>query len=183
MEDVPEAINVTSYYTRAPEEPVSVRTPVFRNIAIGDMTIIRSPSVASIEGLPEMPVDGLQISNVTASGKKGLTAYNTRALRLHNVEVNAESGPAFLVRDSRELELDGVTTRAPLAGTPAIRLDRCPDTIVRGSRAYAGTGTFLSVAPGESKGVAMEGNVLGAAQKAVEEQAADFWKAAAARAR
>jgi polygalacturonase len=181
MEDVPEAINVTSYYTRAPEEPVSVRTPVFRNIAIGDMTIIRSPSVASIEGLPEMPVDGLQISNVTASGRKGLTAYNTRALRLHNVEVNAESGPAFLVRDSRELELDGVTTRAPLAGTPAIRLDRCPDAIVRGSRAYAGTGTFLSVAPGESKGVAMEGNVLGAAQKAVEEQAADFWKPAAAR--
>jgi hypothetical protein len=34
------------------------------------------------------------------------------------------------------------------------------------------------VAPGESQGVAMEGNVLGAARKALEEAAGDFWKAA-----
>jgi polygalacturonase len=181
MEDVGEAINVTNYYTRAPEEPVSARTPVFRNIAVSNMTINRSSVVANIEGLPEMPVDGLQISNVTASGKTGLKAYNTRALELDNVQVNAESGPAFLVRDSRELDLDGVSTRAPLAGTPAIRLDRCPGAIVRSSKAYAGTGTFLSVAPGEAKGVTMGGNMLGAARKAVEEAAADFWKAAGAR--
>jgi hypothetical protein len=154
---------------------------VFRNIAIGNMTINRSASVASIEGLPEMPVDGLQISNLTASGKTGLKAYNTRALELHNVQVNAGNGPAFLVRDSRELELDGVSTRMPVAGTPAIRLDRCPGAIVRGSKAYAGTGTFLSVGPGEGKGVVLEGNILGAARKAVEEAAADFWKAASAR--
>ena len=35
IEDTPDpAIEVTNYYTRAPDEPVSVRTPVFRNIAI-----------------------------------------------------------------------------------------------------------------------------------------------------
>ena len=41
------------------------------------------------------------------------------------------SGPAFLVRDSKQLELDGVTTRKPLADTPVIRLDHCPGAIVR----------------------------------------------------
>ena len=176
MTDVPEAINVTNYYTRGPEEPVSERTPIFRNIAIGNMTINRSPTIINIEGLPEMPVSGLQISNIIATGKTGMKAYNTLGLELHNVQVNAETGPAFLVRDSKELLLDGVSTRTPVAGSPVIRLDRCPDAIVRGSRAFTGTGVFLSAAPGELKGIVLEGNVLAKAQKAAVEAIEDFWK-------
>ena len=181
MNDVGEGINVTNYYTKAPGEPVSARTPVFRNIVVSNMTIQRAGAVGTVEGLPEMPVDGLQIANIVASGKAGLSAYNTRALELRHVQVNVESGPAFLVRDSRDLELDGVETRTPVEGTPVIRLDRCPGAIVRGGKAYAGTGTYLSVAPGEAKGVAMEGNALGAARKAMEEAVGNFWKASEAR--
>jgi polygalacturonase len=176
MVDVPEAINVTNYYTRSPEEPVSERTPIFRNIAISNMTINRSPVMINIEGLPEMPVSGLQISNIIASGKTGMKAYNTLGLELHNVQVNAETGPAFLIRDSKELLLDQVSTRTPVVGMPVIRLDRCPDAIVRDSRAFTGTGVFLSVAPGELKGITLESNVLVKAQKAAVEAIADFWK-------
>jgi hypothetical protein len=75
------------------------------------------------------------------------------------------------VRDSKDLELDGVTTSKPLAGEPVVRLERCPGAIVRASRAFAGTGTFLSVPPGELKNVVLEGNVLGSAQKPTEEAA------------
>jgi hypothetical protein len=57
-----------------------------------------------------------------------------------------------------------------------IRLDHCPGAIVRGSKAFAGTGTFLSVAPGEMKSVVTEGNTLGNARKATEEATADFWQ-------
>jgi hypothetical protein len=57
-----------------------------------------------------------------------------------------------------------------------IRLDRCPGAIVRASRAFAGTGTFLAVAPGELKSIVLEGNVLGNARKATEENADDIWK-------
>ena len=183
MDNVGEGINVTNYYTRAPEEPVSERTPVFRNIAISNMTITGSPVAINVEGLPEMPVTGLQIGNVIASSKAGMKAYNTLGLELHNVQVNAESGPAFLIRDSKELLLDEVSSAKPVAGVPVIRLDRCPDAIVRSSRAFGGTGTFLSVAPGELKSTILEGNVLGKAQKASEEAPMDFWKQVATRQR
>jgi polygalacturonase len=176
MDSVDEAINVTNYYTRGPEEPVSQRTPVFRNIAISNMTINHSPLMINIEGLPEMPVAGLQISDVIASGKVGMRAHDTLAMELHNVQVNPEFGPAFLIRDSKELEMDHVSTRTPVAGSPVIRLDRCPDAIVRGSRASAGTGTFLAAAPGELKGIVLEGNTLGNAKKATEENPEDLWK-------
>jgi polygalacturonase len=176
MDAVDEAINVTNYYTRGPEEPVSQRTPVFRNIAISNMTINHSPLTINIEGLPEMPVTGLQINNVMASGKVGMRAHDTLAMELHNVQVNPEFGPEFLIRDSKDLELDQVSTRTPVAGSPVIRLDRCPGAIVRASRAFAGTGTFLAVAPGELKSIVLEGNALGNAKKATEETADDIWK-------
>ncbi len=77
------------------------------------------------------------------------------------------SGPAFQVQDSRELELDGVSyAQSDSSSAPVIRLENCPNTIVRDSRAFAGTETFLSVAPGELKNITLEGNVLGNAQKA-----------------
>jgi hypothetical protein len=55
-----------------------------------------------------------------------------------------------------------------------IRLDHCPGAIVRNSRASTGTGTFLSVGPGELKTTVVEGNALGQAKKATEESAKDY---------
>ena len=176
MNNVGQAISVTSYYlmegeVRTGAQPVSEKTPVFRNIAISHMTINRSRVAINIEGLPEMPISGLRISDVIASAKIGMKAFNTVAFELHNVQVNAVSGPAFLVQDSKELELDGVSTRKPLPGTPVIRLDRCTGAIVRDSRAHAGTDTFLSVGSGELRNVVLEGNALGSARKPTEEAA------------
>jgi hypothetical protein len=73
------------------------------------------------------------------------------------------------------LELEGVSTRRPLAGVPVIRLDRCRGAIARGSRAFEGTGTFLSVAPGELKSIVFSGNTLADASKAVVETRAGYW--------
>ncbi|MGP8245839.1 MAG: glycoside hydrolase family 28 protein [Bryobacteraceae bacterium] len=179
MEDTGQGINVSNYYlspgeVRTPAQPVTERTPVFRNIDISSMTINRARVAIYIEGLPEMPISGLRISDVVASAKTGMKGFNTAALELHNVQVNADEGPTFVLRDSRETELDGVSTRKPPAGAPVIRLDHCPGTIVRGSKAFAGTGTFLSVAPGEMKSIVLEGNALGSAQKATEESAKEF---------
>jgi polygalacturonase len=124
IEDTPDpAIEVTNYYTRAPDEPVSVRTPIFRNMAISNVTINRCRTAVSIEGLPEMPVEGLRLSDVVANAREGLRAFNTKGLELHNVRINPESGIPFLVRDSTQLDLDGVQTRVPKADTPVVRLD------------------------------------------------------------
>jgi polygalacturonase len=170
MEDVGQAINVTNYYlmegeVRTGEAPVSPRTPVFRNIAIGNMTISGARAAGNIEGLPEMPIEGLRLYNVIVSAKVGLKAYNTVALQVHDVQVNAESGPAFLVRDSNELELDRVTTRKPRPGTPVVRLDRCPGALVRPGMRYGGTAMFLSAGPGELKNLRVEGGPLSSESK------------------
>jgi polygalacturonase len=179
MENVRDAIDVTSYYTMEGEtkesqpEPVSERTPRFRNIAISHMTINHSQTAIGVAGLPEMPIMGLRISDVIASAKIGMRGSYTDGLELHHLQVNAEDGPAFLVRDSKELELDDVSTCQPLTNAPVVRLERCPGAIVQSSRAFTGTGTFLSTPPGELKAMILEGNTLGNAKISTEETTGD----------
>ena len=179
MDHVGQGISVTNYYlmageTRTSEEAVSDRTPIFRNIGISHVSIAHARVAIDVEGLPEMPIEGLRITDVTASGKIGLKSYHTVALALDQVQVDAQNGPAFLLRDSKDLQLNGVATRKPVSGMPVIRLDHCPRAVVSGSRAFPSTGTFLSVAPGELKEVVMVGNALEPARKAAEESAKDF---------
>jgi hypothetical protein len=80
-----------------------------------------------------------------------------------------------LILGAKDLELDDVSSRRPLADMPVVRLDHCPGAIVRDSRAFTGNGTFLSVAPGELKTTVLVGNTLVNARKATEESATDYW--------
>jgi polygalacturonase len=171
IEDTPNpAIEVTNYYTRVPDEPVSERTPIFRNIAISHVTINRCRTAVSIEGLPEMPVENLRLTDVIASAQEGLRAFNTKGLELHNVRIDAASGIPFLIRDSAWLDMDGVQTRAPKSGVPVVRLDRVKAATLRNSIAWSGTEVFLSLAPG------MKGEVAAAPGLSVKEAEADYWK-------
>jgi hypothetical protein len=175
MENVGTGIVVTTSYimggeTGTTQEPVSERTPAFRNIAISHVTIRGAKQVVEIDGLAEMPIRGLRLTDVIGSGRTGLTARYTDALELHQVQINADHGPAFALVAASDLELDAVTTRQPVAGSPVVRLSGTPGAILRNSHAFPGTGIFLSAAPGELRSLSLENNVLGAAATATEER-------------
>lgn len=175
MRNVGTGIVVTSYYvmggeSATKEEPVSRRTPVFRGIAVSNVTIDGAKKAVDIDGLPEMPVRGLRLTDVVASGAAGLSARHTDALELHRVQIDAGRGPAFAIENAANLELDGVTTAAPLPAAPVLRLVRTPGAVLRNSRAFPGTSTFLSVEPGAMKSLHLVGNVLDNARTATEER-------------
>jgi hypothetical protein len=171
------AIEVTNYYTRAPQEPVSERTPVFKNFAISHVTVNRCPIAVDIQGIPEMPVEGLRLTDVVANAKQGLRAFNTSGLELHNVRIDADNGVPFLIRDSKLVDLDGIQTRSPKPNTPVIRLDRVTGVTLRNSLAWPGSAQFISVAPGQKSSVIQIGNDFSAAGKALVEEEADLWRA------
>jgi hypothetical protein len=175
MENVGVGIVVTSYYTMGgevatKEEPVSERTPVFRNIAISNVTIDGAKKVIEIDGLPEMRITALRLTDVAGSGRVGLTARYTDALELHHVQLNADRGPVFAIEAASNLELDGVTARKPMAVSPVLRLTQTPGAVLRDSRAFPGTETFLSAGAGELKSFHFAGNVLDNAKTPMEER-------------
>jgi len=176
MENVGTGIVVTSYYTMGGEgataaEPVSRRTPVFRNIAISNVTISHATRQAvDIEGLPEMPITGLRMTDVVASGSSGLLATYTSALEMHHVNVSADKGPSMKIDSASELLLDDVTSSKPLADEPILRLTASRGAILRDSRAFSGTGIFLSVGAGELNAIQQFGNLLSNAKTPSEER-------------
>jgi hypothetical protein len=166
MENVGQAISISDAgYQMEGEAPdpgagaVSVRTPSFRNIAISHVTIDGAQGLIDVSGIVEMPTTGVHISDVMGTGRRGLVGSYTDDLELHNVQLNVEAGPAFQMTYSTNLELDDVSTRKPVEGAPVIRLEETPGAVVRNSRAYPGTGVFLSTQEGELKDVVMAGNL------------------------
>ncbi|HUV68548.1 MAG TPA: glycoside hydrolase family 28 protein [Terracidiphilus sp.] len=175
MINVGEAITITNYYlmegeTRTSEQSVSIKTPVFRNIAVSNVIVNGAKVLIDVEGLPEMPIADLHISNIIGTGRVGLIGNYSDDLELHNVQLNTEDGPAFQVENSTNLELDDVSTQMPHADAPVIRLDNTPGAIVRNSRAFPSTATFLATAPGELKNLQLDGNLLGNAKIPQEEK-------------
>jgi polygalacturonase len=175
MVNVGTGIVVTSYYVMGGEgttaaEPASVRTPAFRNIAISNVTMSGAKMAVDIEGLPEMRIAGLRLTDVAGSGTTGLLATFTDSLELHHVQVNAEKGAAFRIEDASNLLLDGVSTAKPVADVPVVQLGNAPGAILRDSRAFPGTGVFLSTGKGELKSVTLLDNALEMARVPAEER-------------
>lgn len=160
------------------EGPVTRKTPVLRNIAVSNVIIDSARSLIRVDGIAEMPIEGVHISNVTGTGRTGMEANYTSDLELNHVELSTEAGPAFLVRQSTNVELADVSTRRPVANTPVIRLESSPGAIVRDGAAFARTGIFLSLPEEERKDVALEGNELRKARTPMEVRAAESWPAA-----
>ncbi len=73
MRGVGDALSVSMLYKagdpRTPQ-PVDEGTPRFRNIHLSDITATDIKRAALIEGLPEMPVQGLSISNFVAERRR-----------------------------------------------------------------------------------------------------------------
>jgi polygalacturonase len=73
-------------------EPITDRTPINRNIIIRNVTATNCPSAGTIRGLPEAPITGITLSNVTLSAKTGMNIYHARGIRFTDSKIYVESG-------------------------------------------------------------------------------------------
>jgi polygalacturonase len=139
MENVGEGIVVTSYYvmggeTGTTEEPVSLRTPAFRNIGISHITVTGArKKVVDIDGLPEMPISGLRLIDIVGAGQVGLTARYTDGLELRDVQIDGARGSAFSIESATHLKLEDLSSTKPAAGLPVLRLTNTPGAVIRNS--------------------------------------------------
>jgi hypothetical protein len=102
------AIEITSLYHTEHDVVVAGHTPVFRNLAFSNLTIVNAGQVASIEGLPEQDLEQLRFTDITASGTVGIVCRRADDVELRGVRVEAKSGGPFVLAHVRNLRIDGV---------------------------------------------------------------------------
>jgi len=117
-----EAITLNMFYSDVPPEPVSERTPKFRNIHISGVTG-EAEQAGVLLGLAESPLDDVSLTDIHLTAKKGITIKDARNIRLDGVRIDTASGPAVSAESTENLTLVGVETHAAHAGTPVIVVD------------------------------------------------------------
>ena len=116
MKNVKIPINITSYYPKVPKEdaaqPITPRTPIYRNIHISNLTATSPQSAGFIVGLPECVVSNVVLENVRVTAPKGLTVRNAKAIKLTNATIEAEKGEPFILETNAVVEGLGQQTNS-----------------------------------------------------------------------
>jgi polygalacturonase len=121
-----EAIGFTMYYGgQAPTDanddsvnaerksvPVTEETPQFRDIYIDDVICRGARTAAMFQGLPEMPIRGIHLHNVSFTTETGVVCIDAENITLDHVEIANHKGPVLTVTDTRNTTIDHLTYSA-----------------------------------------------------------------------
>ncbi|MBN1362460.1 MAG: glycoside hydrolase family 28 protein [Sedimentisphaerales bacterium] len=163
-------IYLNMFYTRAPEEPLSERTPAFGNIHFSNITVKGAPVAGYILGLPERPVENVTFTDINMDAETGFQCKDAKGVAFHDVTVNTQKGPALICENTTNLEISGFRSLTPHEGTPIISLTNVRDAYIRGCWAAPHTGTFLALKGAGSSDIFLQGNHLKRAASAVSMQ-------------
>ncbi len=152
-----QAIVLDMQYARTTPEPVSERTPQFRNIHFSNITA-HTNEATFINGLAEMPVESITFQDIQFEAKTGMVIKEAKDIELHNVRITTQTGSSLMVENVKGLEVDGVKTLQPHAGTPVVSLTNAEDVFVHNASAVKGTETYLQLKGGSTKGIVLKSN-------------------------
>ncbi len=156
-----EAIVLNLFYDKDTKaEPVTEKTPVFRNIHMSNITGSNVNKAGAILGISEMPVQNISFSNITMDAKEGFTVSTATDVEFHDVKVNASIGSSFKISDSKNLILDNVGSSTPIIGIPVIKLDDVSNIMITNNFPFNATDIFLEVDGKETKAVYLKNNVF-----------------------
>ena len=124
MKDIPtDAIGFNMYYSGGapipePSGPAESRsratiavdqgTPQVQDIFLKNIVCSGAQRAVQIEGLPEMPIRGIELDNVQISARTGVVCVDAERITLTNLQIIPTSGPVISIKDSREVAIDKV---------------------------------------------------------------------------
>ncbi len=89
-------------------EPVSEETPQFKDIYMKHVICRGAERAALLAGLPEMPLQGIHLQDVTISSDLGAVAMDTRDISMDRVAILPKTGPVFQMSGCRDVLIDSL---------------------------------------------------------------------------
>lgn len=118
------------FYSPMPAEPVSERTPIFRNIHISNVTGNNVNRIGYIAGLEEMPVENISFSNINMTAQEGFKSETAQNIQFHNLDFAVKKGASIAIKSCKDIVLDNVRSSAPLPNQAIIELDKVDNTLI-----------------------------------------------------
>ncbi|KEO74252.1 glycoside hydrolase family 28 protein [Anditalea andensis] len=146
------------YDPNTEEEPVTERTPTFRNIHISNVTGSNVNVAGHVKGITEMPIDNLTFTNINMEAKKGFSVHTATNVEFHNVEISTEEGPSFKIEESENIILNNVKSRKPLENSPVVELVNVSNILIHNNFPMVETPNFLKVGGANSSKIIIKNN-------------------------
>lgn len=89
--------------------PVTVETPVFRNIFVKDIVSRNARRAMFFNGLPEMKIENIQVENAFITAEFGAELSNSNNVKFKNVHVEPENGAALILKDVENFTAENFT--------------------------------------------------------------------------
>lgn len=109
--------------TSSKPEPVSEKTPAFRNIFISDITVSGAYQAVLLQGLPEMNLEHVRLSNLYFRSDRGISIADATDVKIENLIMKVSGGKAVDIYNSKEIAIEELDCN----------LDAPTDVTIRGS--------------------------------------------------
>ncbi len=152
-----QAIVLDMQYAKTNPEPVSERTPRFKNIHFSNITGQTNQAVY-INGLEEMPIENITFNDINLDAKTGFDINNASKIELHNVTVNTEIGPSVKATKVNYLVLAGVKSFTPLPSAAIIDLKNVKDAFIYNAFPIQSESNYLRLSGVETKSITLGNN-------------------------
>ncbi|MGM8360780.1 glycoside hydrolase family 28 protein [Flavobacterium sp. ARAG 55.4] len=88
--------------------PVDEKTPQFKNISMKNITIAGANQAVFLQGLPEMNLENIEISNLKVKADKGFTIIDAKGIKITDAEIDLKDTAVFDVYNAKNLSLKNV---------------------------------------------------------------------------
>ncbi|MBZ4034123.1 glycoside hydrolase family 28 protein [Flavobacterium sp. 17A] len=100
--------------------PLNEETPQFKNISIKNITIRGAQQAVFLQGLPEMNLENIEISNLIAKSQKGFSIIDANGIKISNLKLDIATKNAFEIYNAQNLSLKNVEFKPTSANTITI---------------------------------------------------------------
>lgn len=154
-----EAVMLNMFYSKTDYEPVSERTPSFRNIHFNGISG-NAHQAGFLLGLEEMKIKDITFNDIQLKTDVGFTMKDAEDIEFHNVRIDADKGSVIQAENTKYLEIDGIKTNTPHEGTPLIDLNNVENVFIHDCYQSRNTDVFLKLDGEKTSDINLNGNDL-----------------------
>jgi len=152
-----QAIVLDMEYAKSTPEPVSERTPKFRNIHLSNITAYARDAMY-INGIDEMPVSEISLHNAVFQTQRGIIIKNAKDIQLRDVRVNAQQGSVLNVINTDRLLVSNLESTTTDTNTPVISLNNTKNALLRHLWPFEKTALYVKVSGAASQNINLADN-------------------------
>lgn len=161
-----QAIVLDMQYAKTAKEPISERTPRFRNIHLSNITA-QGKQAGFLNGLEEMPIEDISFNDIVMETALGFDIKEVKNISFNNVLINAAKGPAIQAAQVEDLQVIGLRTSKTFADHPILALRNVQNVFITNAFPMAASDIFLKLEGADTKAIMLRSNNFSKAKIAV----------------